>query len=159
MTKETKTNVMRLLDRAKISYEILNYACEVFTDGLEVARKTGVPPAQSFKTLVVQGKSHAYYVLVIPTEKEIDLKKAAHYLGEKSVEMIPVKEIQNVTGYIRGGCSPLGMKKEYRTVIQQEAADYPKIYVSGGRLGSTVCLAPGDLLAAAHAEYADVTIA
>ena len=110
MGKEIKTNAMRILDRNKISYEIITYECDEFIDGLHTAEKTGAPVEQSFKTLVAQGKSGQFYVFVIPIAKEVDLKAAARAVGEKSVSMIHVKDITNVTGYVRGGGSPLGMK-------------------------------------------------
>ena len=154
-SKEVKTNAMRILDKNKISYDTISYECDEFIDGLHTAAKTGAPVEQSFKTLVAQGKSKEYYVLVLPIAMEVDLKAAARVLGEKSIEMIPVKDITKVTGYIRGGCTPLGMKKQYKTVIQEEAKQYDQVYVSGGRLGSTIRLSPLDLAKAAKAEFAD----
>ena len=127
--KELKTNAMRILEKNKVPYEAIQYECEEFIDGLHTAQKTGAPVEQSFKTLVVQGKSREYYVLVIPIAEEIDLKTAAKAVGEKSVEMIHVKDITKVTGYVRGGCSPLGMKKNYPTVIHESAKNYEQIYV------------------------------
>ena len=124
MGKEAKTNAMRMLDKNKIEYEVLNYECEEFIDGMHTAEVTGAPIEQSFKTLVMQGKSKQYYVYVVPIAEEVDLKKAAKIVGEKSVEMIPVKDITKVTGYVRGGCSPLGMKKQYKTVIHSSAEQY-----------------------------------
>lgn len=106
-------------------------------------RKPARPVEQSFKTLVAQGKSKQYYVLVLPIAEEVDLKKAAKAVGEKSIEMIHVKDITAVSGYVRGGCSPIGMKKQYPTVIQECAANFDKVYVSGGRIGTTLCMAPG----------------
>ena len=104
----------------------------------------------------MQGKSREYYVFVVPIACEVDLKAAARAVGEKSVEMIHVKDITAITGYVRGGCSPLGMKKQFRTVIHSSAADYPQIYVSGGRIGTTLKLNPEDLRRTVRAEYADV---
>ena len=118
-------------------------------------QKTGAPVEQSFKTLVAQGKSKQYYVLVLPIAEEVDLKKAAKAVGEKSIEMIHVKDITAVSGYVRGGCSPIGMKKQYPTVIQECAANFDKVYVSGGRIGTTLCMAPEDLKKVSRAEYAD----
>lgn len=155
--KEIKTNAMRILDREKISYEVLQYECEEFVDGMHSAELTGAPVDQSFKTLVAKGKSGQYYVFVLPIAKEVDLKKAARIVGEKSVEMIHVKEITAVTGYVRGGCSPIGMKKQFPTVIEQSAQRYDRIYVSGGRIGTTLILAPEDLLRASRAKYGDFT--
>lgn len=152
--KEVKTNAMRILDKFGISYETLTYECDEFIDGIHTAAKTGAPLEQSFKTLAAKGKSGEYYVFVLPVAGEVDLKMAARVVGEKSVEMIHVKDINKVTGYIRGGCSPLGMKKQYRTVIHESARQYKEIYISGGRLGSTIRLAPGDLAKASGAEFA-----
>ena len=143
--KEIKTNAMRILDRQKIKYEVLQYECDEFIDGLHTAEKTGAPVEQSFKTLVAQGKSKQYYVLVLPIAEEVDLKKAAKAVGEKSIEMIHVKDITAV----------IGMKKQYPTVIQECAAQFDKVYVSGGRIGTTLCMAPEDLKKVSRAEYAD----
>ena len=156
--KEVKTNAMRILDKNKIYYETITYECDEFIEGLHTAEKTGAPVEQSFKTLVAQGKSKEYYVLVIPIAEEVDLKAAARVLGEKSIEMIHVKDITAVTGYVRGGCSPLGMKKKYKTIIQESAEKYSEIYVSGGRIGSTIKVNPVDLARAAGAEFAAFTV-
>ena len=156
--KEVKTNAMRILDKNKIPYETITYACDEFIDGLHTAEKTGAPVEQSFKTLVARGKSKEYYVLVLPIAEEVDLKAAARVLGEKSIEMIHVKDITAVTGYVRGGCSPLGMKKQYKTIIQESAEKYSEIYVSGGRIGSTIKVNPVDLARAADAAFADFTV-
>lgn len=138
MAKEMKTNVMRILDKNKVAYESYAYEVEEFIDGLHCADAIHAPYEQSFKTLVAQGKSKNYYVFVVPIEKEVHLKNAAKAVGEKAIELIHVRDIQKVTGYVRGGCSPLGMKKQYRTVIDVSALQYVQIYVSGGRIGSTV---------------------
>lgn len=158
MSKETKTNAMRILDKNKIPYELLTYECDEFIDGLHTAAKTGAPVEQSFKTLVAQGKSKGYYVFVVPIAEEVDLKKAAKIAGEKSVEMIHVKDINAVTGYIRGGCTPIGMKKQFPTYIQQSALDYEQIYVSGGRIGATLKLDPRDLAKVVRAEFSDFIV-
>ena len=156
MGKEVKTNAMRILDRNKISYEIIHYECDEFIDGLHTLEKTGAPAEQSFKTLVLQGKSGQYYVFVVPVADEIDLKAAAKCVGEKSVEMLHVRDITAVTGYVRGGCSPLGMKKQFPTIIHASAASYPKIYISGGRIGDTIALNPDDLVRTVRGQYADI---
>lgn len=156
MGKEVKTNAMRILERNKISYDIINYECDEFIDGLHTAQKTGAPVEQSFKTLVMQGKSRQYYVFVIPIADEVDLKAAARAVGEKSVEMLPVKDITAVTGYVRGGCSPLGMKKQFPTIVHETAASYDKIYISGGRIGTTIIVNPDELLSIIRGTYADV---
>ena len=156
--KEIKTNAMRILEKNKIPYETIQYECEEFIDGLHTAEKTGAPVEQSFKTLVVEGKSKEYYGLVIPIAEEIDLKKAASVLNEKSIEMIHVKDITKVTGYVRGGCSPLGMKKQYPTVIHKSALQYEEIYVSGGRIGTTLKLKPEDLAKVVKADFEEIIV-
>lgn len=138
MAKEMKTNAMRILEKNKIPYELISYECDEFIDGIHVADKTGTPREQSFKTLVMVGKSGNYYVFVLPIEKEVDRKAAARSVGEKTVDMIHVKDIQKVTGYVRGGCSPIGMKKLYKTVFDSSALQSEEIYVSGGRIGTTL---------------------
>ena len=154
--KEVKTNVMRILDKNKISYEAFSYEVDEFVDGIHCADAIGAPHDQSFKTLVAQGKSKEYYVFVLPIEKEVDLKTAAKAVGEKSVEMIHVKDINQITGYIRGGCSPLGMKKQYKTVIDESACSYDWVYVSGGRIGSTVKVNPKDLASLCRAAFNNI---
>ena len=157
MGKEAKTNAMRILERNSISYEVLNYECDEFIDGMHTAELTGAPVEQSFKTLVMQGKSGQYYVYVVPIAEEVDLKAAAKTVGEKSVEMIHVKDITKITGYVRGGCSPLGMKKAFPTVVHESAKESDKIYISGGRIGTTIKLNPDDLLKVINGQYADIT--
>ena len=158
MAKEVKTNAMRILDKNKIPYELISYECDEFIDGLHTAEKTGAPVEQSFKTLVAQGKSKAYYVYVVPIAEEMDLKLAAKVAGEKSIEMIHVKDITAVTGYIRGGCTPIGMKKQFPTFIQESAKNYDQIYVSGGRIGYTLKLNPQDLAKLVRATFADFIV-
>lgn len=158
MTKEVKTNAMRILEKNKIPYEHISYECDEFIDGLHTAAKTGAPVEQSFKTLVAQGKSKGYYVFVVPIAEEVDLKRAAKVVGEKSIEMIHVKDINTVTGYIRGGCTPIGMKKQYPTFIQESALEYDQIYVSGGRIGSTLKLNPKDLAKVSRGQFADFIV-
>ena len=133
--KEIKTNAMRFLDKNKIKYEKFIYDCDEFIDGTDVARKLGQPFERTFKTLVTVGKSDNYFVFVLPVDKELDLKKAAKSVGEKSLSMIPVKDIINVTGYIRGGCTPVGMKKRYFTTVHKSAGDFETIFISGGKRG------------------------
>lgn len=154
--KENKTNAMRILDQNKVSYRIKTYECNEFIDGVHVADLNGDPYDQSFKTLVTVGKTGAYYVFVIPIHREIDMKKAAKVVGEKSVEMIHVKDINEVTGYIRGGCTPLGMKKRYPTVIQESARNFDEIIISGGKLGVQILLNPVDLAKVVNGTFADV---
>ena len=154
-TKEIKTNAMRILESMKIPFTQYTYECEAFEDALQIADQLGLPYEKVYKTLVTKG-AHDYFVFVIPIDRELDLKAAARSVGEKNVEMIHVKEINAVTGYIRGGCTAIGMKKQYVTRIDISARDLPALIVSGGRIGSQIELAPGDLLAAARAEYADI---
>lgn len=156
--KDAKTNAMRMLDKHKVPYQVNTYVCEEFIDGVHIADQMGQPYEQSFKTLVTVGKSRNYYVYAIPVDKELDLKKAAKAVGEKSVEMLPVKEINGVTGYIRGGCTPIGMKKLYPTVIHKSAAEYPYIIISGGKLGTQIQLAPMDLVKVVNARLEDIII-
>lgn len=158
MAKETKTNAMRILERQKIPYELLTYECDDFIDGIHVADKTGTPYEQSFKTLVMEGKSGGYYVFVVPIAQEVDRKAAAKAVGEKSVDMIHVKDIQKVTGYVRGGCSPIGMKKAYETVFDASAANFKEIYVSGGRIGVTLKVSVEGLLKASRGKLAAITM-
>ena len=157
MSKEVKTNAMRMLDRKKIPYELIQYECDEFIDGLHTAEKTGAPVEQSFKTLVTRGKSGQFYVMVIPIAEELDLKQAARLAGEKSLEMLHVKELLGVTGYVRGGCSPIGMKKQFPTFIHESAENYGKIYISGGRIGTTLCLSPTDLQNVCNARFGKLT--
>ncbi len=154
--KELKTNAMRILDKKNIPYEYETYVCDAFTDGTAVADKLGLPRGRVFKTLVTVGKSGGHYVFVIPVVEEIDLKKAARAVGEKSVDMLPLRELTEVTGYVRGGCAPVGMKKQFPTVIQEEAKDLDFLYISGGKIGMQLKLSPGSLCKAANAGYADV---
>lgn len=156
MAKEKKTNAVRMIERAKIPHTEHEYECTEFTDGLASTLKTGIPPEKSFKTLVTRGKSGSYYVLVIPVAEEVDFKKAAKAAGEKSMEMIHVKELTPLTGYIRGGCSPIGMKKQFPTLLHESAKKFDTIVVSGGRIGLSVELAPDALLSLARGQYADL---
>ena len=156
MGKEAKTNAMRILDRMKLPYTLNSYECKEFIDGVHIANMLGQDPAQSFKTLVCSGKGGGYYVFVLPVARELDLKKAARAVGAKAVELLPVKEINAVTGYIRGGCTAIGMKKQYPTVIDQSAADFDTIIISGGRIGSQILLAPDDFIRATGGSYGDI---
>ena len=158
MAKEAKTNAMRMLERAKVAYTSHEYPHEEgqAVDGANVARLTGQDPARVFKTLVTQGADRNYYVFVVPVLAELDLKKAAKAAGVKSVAMIHVADINKVTGYIRGGCSPVGMKKQYKTVFDESVLAQEKVYGSGGRIGTQVCCAPADLIRAARATTAKI---
>lgn len=159
MAKEAKTNAMRMLEKAKVAYTAHEYPHQegVAVDGATVARSMGQDPACVFKTLVTQGASRNYFVFVIPVEAELDLKAAARSVGEKSVAMIHVADINKVTGYIRGGCSPVGMKKQYVTVFDDSVLAQEKVYVSAGRIGLQICCAPADLIRAARAKTAAIT--
>ena len=154
--KEIKTNAMRILESMKIPYEHYTYECEEFIDGIQIADKLGLPHEKVYKTLLTVGNSKNYFVFVIPIAEELDLKAAARSVGEKSVEMIHVKDINAITGYIRGGCTAVGMKKQYVTRIDSSAEHMEKIIVSGGRIGSQLELTPMDLAKAARAEFADI---
>jgi Cys-tRNA(Pro)/Cys-tRNA(Cys) deacylase len=155
---KVKTNAMRILDTQKVPYEILTYdANDGKIDGVAVAGKIGRNPAQVYKTLVAVGASKNLYVFVIPVEDELDMKKAAKEAGEKNVEMLPVKDIQKFTGYIRGGCSPIGMKKSYPTFLDASAEGMDKMIVSAGKIGFQVELAPDELLKAADGRFAQLT--
>lgn len=154
-SKEIKTNAMRILESMKIPYTQYTYQCDEFVDAIQIADQLGLPYEKVYKTLVTRG-AHDYFVFVIPIHRELDLKAAARSVGEKSVEMIPVKDINAVTGYIRGGCTAIGMKKQYVTRLDASAVGKSAIIVSGGRIGSQIELSPEGLLTAAQATYADV---
>ena len=151
-----KTNVMRILDQKKIPYIPHEYDPGT-TDGVSVAALTGQDPATVFKTLVTVGASKRNYVFVIPVCRELELKKAAKAVGEKSIAMIRQAELQPLTGYIHGGCSPVGMKKQFKTVIDDSAVNLPVMLVSAGRVGAQVELAPEDLAKLVRAEFISVT--
>lgn len=154
--KEVKTNAMRILESMKINFTHYTYECDEFIDGIQIADKLSLPYEKVYKTLVTKGNSKNYFVFVIPIAEELDLKKAAKSVGEKSVEMIAVKDINAITGYIRGGCTAVGMKKQYVTRIDGSAEALPTLIVSGGRIGSQIELTPQDLCKAAKAEFADI---
>lgn len=155
--KVNKTNVARLLDKAKVAYTLVPYEVdESDLSAPHVAEQLGEDINQVFKTLVLRGDKTGYLVCVIPGNAEVDLKKIAKVSGNKSCEMIHVKELLPLTGYIRGGCSPIGMKKHFPTYIHESAANYDYIYVSAGQRGLQVRLSPADLLREARAEYADI---
>lgn len=145
--KEDKTNAMRMLDTAGIVYQVHTYPVEDGAiDAVSVAKKCGEDPEQVFKTLVTQGSDHNHYVFVVPAEEHLDLKACARAVGVKAVEMIPQKELLKTTGYIHGGCSPIGMKKKFVTVYDETIVLFDTVLVSGGRVGLQVELAPDDLL-------------
>lgn len=155
--KINKTNVARLLDAAKVAYELIPYEVdESDLSAVHVAAQLGEDVERVFKTIVLHGEKSGYFVCVVPGEHEIDLKKAARVSGNKKCELLPMKELLPVTGYIRGGCSPIGMKKHFPTYMHQSAESFDYIYVSAGQRGLQVKLAPGDLLREARAQYADL---
>lgn len=156
MANKDKTNVMRILDQKKIPHKEYSFPEVESTNGVEIAEILGEDPRQVFKTLVTQGKSRAYYVFVIPVARELDLKKAAKAVGEKAIAMIPQKELLPLTGYVHGGCSPIGMKKSFPTVIHESARELPTIYFSAGRIAHQVEAAPTELPKVLRFQYADV---
>ncbi len=153
---ETKTNALRKLDTAKIPYEIFTYEAGDKIDGISVANKVGLPVEEVFKTIVAVGKSGGHYVLVIPVADELDLKKCAAVCGEKAVELLNVKDLLKTTGYVRGGCSPVGMKKLFPTFIHESAASLEKITVSAGKIGLQMRLSPDALSKLINAGFADL---
>ena len=156
MAKEQKTNAMRILDKNKIAYTVNTYECDEFIDGVTVADQLGQPYESSYKTLVAVGKSGGHYVFVLPIAEELDLKAAARAVGEKAVELIHVKDIFALTGYIRGGCSPIGMKKTFPTVIHDSVTGFDTVIISGGRIGAQILIAPDDLVRVTRAKLADI---
>lgn len=156
--KDEKTNVMRLLDQHAIPYTAHTYPADGPIDGVSVAAFLGQDPEQVFKTLVTKAASGNYYVFDIPVAENLDLKKAARAVGEKSIAMIPQKELLPLTGYIHGGCSPVGMKKLFPTVFHETVVLFDTICVSAGKVGAQVEVAPGDLMTLLGAKSADVTV-
>lgn len=156
---DNKTNVMRILDRFKIEYKHYTYADTNAISGIEVATVLGQNPEQVFKTLVTVAKSKKYYVFMLPVAHELDLKKAAQAVGEKSVEMLKSKELLPLTGYIHGGCSPIGMKKTFTTVIDSTAQNFDTIIFSAGKIGYQVELNPNELSKILkNIDFADITV-
>lgn len=156
--KEEKTNVMRTLEQKKIAYTAHAYDPDGPIDGVSVAQTLGQAPERVFKTLVTKGASGGYYVFDIPVAESLDLKKAAKSVGEKSVAMLPQKELLGLTGYVHGGCSPVGMKKQFPTVFHETAVLYDTICVSAGRIGAQVECRPGDLIGLLRADTADIIV-
>ena len=152
----TKTNAMRLLDQKKIEYEVKEIEDAEGLSGSQMALKAGENPEEVYKTLVTVGAKVAHYVFVVPVEKELDLKKAATTVGEKSISMIHQKELLPLTGYIHGGCSPVGMKKFFRTVFDKSALSYERIYFSGGKIGVQVRIRTVDISKAIKCEFEDI---
>lgn len=152
-----KTNVMRMLDKAKITYNHYSYADTDAISGSEVAHALNQDPNRVFKTLVTVAKSGNHYVFMLPVEKELDLKKAAHSVGEKSVEMLKSKELLPLTGYIHGGCSPIGMKKFFKTVIDKSALNFDTIIFSAGKIGYQVEVSPNDIQKIIRVDFEEIT--
>lgn len=156
--EKLKTNAMRILDKAGIKYNAYSYDhSDGLIDGISVAKKMGYPVEKVYKTLVTQGTSREYYVFVIPVAAELDLKAAAKSVGEKAVEMIKVADINKVTGYIRGGCSPIGMKKGYKTVLDSSCKGLDTIFVSAGKIGHQIELSPDDLIKLINCKTENIT--
>lgn len=158
MGKETKTNAMRFLEKNKIEYTVQSYNCEEFIDGITCANALRQPVEETFKTIVAKGKTGNYYCFLLPVAMELDLKKSAKSAGEKSVELIPVKDINKITGYVRGGCTPIGMKKQFVTIIHNSAENLPLFYISGGKIGTQIQLSPVKLAKSINAKFEDITL-
>ncbi|MDD3225094.1 MAG: Cys-tRNA(Pro) deacylase [Clostridium sp.] len=157
MAKSIKTNAMRILDREKVDYSVKTYdTSDGKIDGVSVAKKVNEDEKYVYKTLVAVGHSREIYVFVLPVADELDLKKAASTAGEKSIQMLHVKDLQKNTGYIRGGCSPIGMKKQYKTFISDTAEDLDKMIVSGGKIGTQIIINPGILKDIIEAKMSDI---
>lgn len=152
-----KTNVMRILDQKKIAYTPHEYSPDI-TEGILIADILSEPRERVFKTLVTEAPNRHYYVFVIPVEQTLDLKAAARVVGEKSVAMLKQKELLPLTGYIHGGCSPVGMKKLFKTVFHLTARDFDSIYVSAGRVGKQVCVNANDIAALIGAQFAEIIV-
>lgn len=152
-----KTNAIRMLDKQKAAYQVHPYDGGALS-GVEVAAVLQQEPARVFKTLVTVGKSGGHYVFMIPVAEELDLKKAAKSVGEKFIEMLPQKELLRLTGYIHGGCSPIGMKKQFPTVVHETAANFDRIFFSAGKIGMQIETSPAVLERAVRLAYADVTV-
>ena len=155
---EIKTNVMRVLDQKKIAYQHHCYADTGAVSGAEVAQALHQDPNRAFKTLVTTGKTKTHYVFMVPVLAELDLKKAAAAVGEKSIEMLKAKELLGLTGYVHGGCSPIGMKKQFKTVIHNTAAAYETIMFSAGKIGYQVELSLADLQKVIPVQEADIIV-
>ena len=158
MGKELKTNAMRILEQKKIPYRANFYECEEFIDGLHVAKQLNQEPERSFKSLIAKGKSGAYYVFALPVAEELDLKKGAKSVGEKAIELIPVKDLFGLTGYVRGGCTAIGLKKPFFAVYDETAILFEEIIISGGRIGAQILLNPMDLPKVIACKFDDITI-
>lgn len=155
--KDEKTNVMRILDQKKVKYNSYNYLKTGAISGMEVAKVLDENPNLTFKTLVTVGKTNNHYVFLVPVNKELDLKKAAKAVNEKNIEMVKSKELLSLTGYIHGGCSPVGMKKSFKTVIDSSAKNYDKLIFSGGKIGYQVETTLDELKKVINFDLKDIT--
>lgn len=159
MSAKSKTNALRMLDAQQVEYKAHDFDLkDNFTSGSDLARMLGQDPERVFKTLVTETPKGEHYVCVIPVDESLDMKKAAKVLGEKKLDMLPMKKLLPLTGYIHGGCSPVGMKKPFRTVIDETAQLFDTMYVSGGRPGLQIEIAPEKLAEIVGAEFADLTV-
>lgn len=156
--KETKTNAIREVEAAGLPCKVRAFECEGVPSGVEVAALLGLDPARVFKTLVTVGKSGEHFVFMVPVAEELDLKRAAKAVGEKSIEMIRSRELLPLTGYVHGGCSPIGMKRQFRTVADETAQLFDTIFFSAGRIGCQLEMAPDDLAALISPDFADLTV-
>lgn len=156
MGKEIKTNAVRILDKEKVKYTLNTYECDEFIDAKHIADMLSQPYESSYKTLVARGKSGEHFVFLVPIVEELDMKKAAKSVLEKSVELIAVKDINSITGYIRGGCTPIGMKKKYKTVVDSSVLGFDTIIISGGRIGLQIFMSPQDLINLVDAKICDI---
>lgn len=156
--KESKTNAIREVEAAGVPCEVRTFECEEALSGVEVADMLGLDPDRVFKTLVTVGKSGEHYVFMVPVAEELDLKRAAKAVEEKAVEMIKSRELLPLTGYVHGGCSPIGMKKQFPTVIDETAQLFDAICFSGGRIGCQLEMAPNDLASLIPLQFADITV-
>lgn len=152
-----KTNAMRILDSKKIEYSEIEYDASSGISALDVAKSTGEDPSRIYKTLVTVSREKEHFVFVVPAEKELDLKKAAIATGTKNIEMIPQKELLPLTGYVHGGCSPVGMKKEFETFLDSSAKDKEYIFISGGKIGIQIKINPDDLVGAINGKYFEIS--
>lgn len=152
-----KTNAMRILDSKKIEYSEIEYDASSGISALDVAKSTGEDPSTIYKTLVTVSREKEHFVFVVPSEKELDLKKAATAAGTKNIEMIPQKELLPLTGYVHGGCSPVGMKKEFETFLDSSAKDKEYIFISGGKIGVQIKINPNDLVGAIDGKYFEIS--
>lgn len=152
-----KTNAMRILDSKKIEYSEIEYDASSGISALDVAKSTGEDPSKIYKTLVTVSREKEHFVFVVPAEKDLDLKKAATAAGTKNIEMIPQKELLPLTGYVHGGCSPVGMKKEFETFLDSSAKDKDYIFISGGKIGIQIKINPDDLVGAINGKYFEIS--